>query len=150
MVLVNQEAQIAAPIEADSSHLGRGLPRDGSTCAATVIPVERLSPVYRASQDTGRILLTPPPPRARPQACTTAPRALVSPGSTALTSNAAHCWEDVLCTYKATFSDVCLETLSVRSGPSFRANTRPIQPGLRPQAIGSQWDHSCSKNRAHT
>lgn len=142
MVLVNQEAQIAAPIRADSSHVGRRLPRDGSTCAMSVILVEGLSPFYRVGHEIGRILLTLPCPRAQPQARMIAPRAPRWYTSSQLGG--------VLCTYKVTFSGFCLEKFSVPSGPSFCANIRPIQPKLHPQAIGSQWDHSCSKNCVHT
>lgn len=61
-------------VRADSSDLGRRLLRDSRTCAVSMIPVEGLSPVYREGQDTGRVLLIPPPPRAQPQACMMAPR----------------------------------------------------------------------------
>lgn len=144
MVLISREAQVGAPVRADGPHLGRGLPKDDLP-AVRGTPVEGLGPVCRAGQDTGRVLPTPPPPRAQPQVCTTAPRTPVSP---ALTSSRPG--GDVLCAYKATWSDVCLETFSVPSGPSFHANTRAIQPGLHPQAIGSQWDHSCPENHART
>lgn len=117
-----------------------------------MIPIQRPSPVYRAGQDTGRILLTPPPPRARPQARTMAPRTpglsspqgpQPSPG-TQLTAGR---------TYSAPTKRHL--AMSARKCSRFlldhlcRANTRPIQPGSHPQATGSQWDHSCSENRAH-
>lgn len=78
MVLISREAQVGAPVRADGPHLGRGLPKDDPP-AVRGTPVEGLSPVCRAGQDTGRVLPTPPPPRAQPQVCTTAPRTPVSP-----------------------------------------------------------------------
>lgn len=79
----------------------------------------------------------PPPPRAHPQA-PSPPLRGHSQG------------QDRPRTHKATLSHVCLESFSGPSGPSLRANTRPIQARSYPQWIRSQWDHSCPQTPAHT
>lgn len=113
------------------------------------IPIEGLGPVYRGGQDMGRTLLAHLRPERGPSLAQRHPEPPCPPVSPALPSNPAHSRGDALCAYQVTWSDVCLETFSVPSGQFFHANTRPIQPGSHPQAIGSQWDHSCSQNRPH-